>query len=81
MCFLLGFECLNVLSCFFAAKELTMCNDPGLPEHGKRTVTSNLVTAVVTFSCDPGYFMVGNNQRTCLPTGQWSGSIPSCERK
>ena len=63
----------------FTAKELVMCSDPGLPENGKRNVASNLVTAVVTFSCDLGYFLVGDNQRTCLPTGEWSGSIPSCE--
>ena len=56
-----------------------VCSDPGIPENGQRVVTSNLVTGVVTFSCNHGYFLFGNAQRTCLPTGQWSGTTPSCE--
>ena len=56
-----------------------MCGDPGIPENGQRVVTSNLVTSVVTFSCNSGYYLVGDAQRTCLPSGQWSGVTPSCE--
>ncbi|XP_078662291.1 sushi, von Willebrand factor type A, EGF and pentraxin domain-containing protein 1-like [Branchiostoma floridae x Branchiostoma belcheri] len=34
--------------------------------------------AVVTFSCDPGYDLVGETSVTCRGDGTWSGSVPSC---
>ena len=63
----------------YIGNELVMCGDPGLPENGQRIVTSNLVTAVVTYSCNQAYFLVGDIQRTCLPTGEWSGATPTCQ--
>ncbi|XP_037076255.1 uncharacterized protein LOC119097313 [Pollicipes pollicipes] len=30
------------------------------------------------YSCDPGYLMIGDPVRTCLPEGQWTGSAPHC---
>ena len=32
-----------------------------------------------TYSCDPGYNLVGNNTRICHATGVWSGSAPTCQ--
>ena len=33
-----------------------------------------------TYSCNTGYYRVGTSIRTCLSTGRWSGSAPTCPR-
>ena len=32
-----------------------------------------------TYSCDTGYILVGDSNRTCQATGVWSGSEPICQ--
>ena len=32
-----------------------------------------------TYSCNPGYTLVGDITRTCQATGQWSGDAPICQ--
>ena len=32
-----------------------------------------------TYSCGTGYNLVGDSNRTCQATGNWSGSAPTCE--
>ena len=31
------------------------------------------------YSCDTGYNLVGDNNRTCQATGRWSGYTPTCQ--
>ena len=31
-----------------------------------------------TYSCDPGYNLVGNSTRMCQADGVWSGNEPTC---
>ncbi|XP_078687075.1 uncharacterized protein LOC144919463 isoform X5 [Branchiostoma floridae x Branchiostoma belcheri] len=33
---------------------------------------------VVTFTCDPGYELVGATTTTCQADGRWSNSVPTC---
>jgi len=35
----------------------------------------------VTYNCDEGYILLGDNTRVCQATGVWSGSVPTCECK
>ena len=32
-----------------------------------------------TYSCDPGYNLVGDSNHTCRATGVWSGCAPTCQ--
>ena len=34
-----------------------------------------------TYSCDLGYNLVGENNRSCQATGRWSGNTPTCQGK
>ena len=36
---------------------------------------------VATYTCNPGFILVGNNTRICGSDGTWSGMMPTCERK
>ena len=33
-----------------------------------------------TYSCNPGYHLMGYSTHTCQATGVWSGSEPTCQR-
>ena len=32
-----------------------------------------------TYSCRPGYRLIGAATRTCLASGEWSGAPPRCQ--
>ncbi|WAR08623.1 SVEP1-like protein [Mya arenaria] len=34
--------------------------------------------AIITFSCNTGYTLTGDVTRTCIETGQWSNTNPTC---
>ena len=36
---------------------------------------------VATYSCDFGFFLVGDRTRSCGSDGTWSGMAPTCARK
>ena len=57
------------------------CGDPGTPSNGRRTGSSTTYNSVVTYTCNTGYTRQGSNRRTCQSNGQWSGSLPQCNRK
>ncbi|XP_019620839.1 PREDICTED: uncharacterized protein LOC109467334 [Branchiostoma belcheri] len=42
---------------------------------------SNFYQDVLTFTCDPGYDLVGNPTITCQADATWSGTVPTCTRK
>jgi hypothetical protein len=58
-----------------------MCGDPGKIFHvfGWRFVEGTREGATVTYSCVKGLVLVdGDEVRTCLSTGEWSGQLPRC---
>ena len=57
------------------------CGNPGTPSNGRRTGSSTTYNSVVTYTCNTGYTRQGSNRRTCQSNGQWSGSLPRCNRK
>lgn len=59
------------------------CQRPGDIGQGSVTVNDQQYNAgaVATYSCNDGYQLMGNSQRTCGENGDWSGSQPRCESK
>ncbi|KAF3691668.1 CUB and sushi domain-containing protein 3 CUB and sushi multiple domains protein 3 [Channa argus] len=58
------------------------CGDPGIPANGLRFGEDIAVGQNVTFSCQPGYVMLGGDNavtRTCTNNGTWSGTMPACQ--
>ena len=60
------------------------CFQPGIPQNGGRNGTTAsgdtyAVNDIVQYRCETGYTRVGVEMRTCLPSGQWSGTLPRCE--
>ncbi|CAI8036469.1 Sushi, von Willebrand factor type A, EGF and pentraxin domain-containing protein 1 [Geodia barretti] len=39
---------------------------------------TTMINSVAIYSCDDGYSLVGDASRTCLETGLWSGTAPTC---
>ena len=51
------------------------------PKDGKVFFTSTSFGAVARYECISGFELLGDEERTCLEDGQWSGSDPICERE
>ena len=50
------------------------------PANGQVDLTSGTTFGqTVTYSCNTGYNLVGDSTHTCQATGEWSGSVPTCE--
>ena len=61
-----------------------VCRDPGGVSNGGYRVISNRIGGKVTYYCNSGYSLSGNEERTCQRDGSgasWSGSTPSCQRE
>ena len=56
------------------------CGSLSNPANGKVNHTAGTTFGQnATYSCDPGYNLVGENTRTCQATGNWSGSASTCQ--
>lgn len=64
----------NALS--FAAN----CRNPGIPRNGARKGDNFEHGQTVSFTCNNGYTLIGNNSMQCQE-GVWSSSLPQCKSK
>ena len=56
------------------------CGTLSNPANGQVNHTAGTTLGqTATYSCNTGYNMVGNSNRTCQATGGWSGSVPACQ--
>ena len=55
------------------------CGNLTDPTNGQVSTGRTTFGQTATYSCDPGYNLVGGTQRTCQVTGVWSGSVPTCQ--
>lgn len=58
--------------------EITGCGFPDVPLLGLIQLEDITIGSVATYSCDEGFMLLGNHNRTCLSTGEWSGETPDC---
>ena len=66
-----------VLMCTYAAVD---CGSLSHPNNGVVDMTGGTrLGAVVTYSCNEGYTLIGMHQRTCGTDGHWTGSEPICQ--
>lgn len=56
------------------------CGYPGSPLNGRvlHLLERYEQGMVVTYECDPGYFLLGPMTRTCQSNSTWSGRMPIC---
>ncbi|ELU03526.1 hypothetical protein CAPTEDRAFT_78846, partial [Capitella teleta] len=59
--------------------QIVSCETPDVPAHGASLGSNFEYRASVVYTCDSGYNLVGEGTITCLESGQWSASAPSCE--
>ena len=56
------------------------CGSLTVPDNGTVSHTGGTTFGqTATYSCDTGYNLVGDSNRTCQAVGSWSGSPPTCE--
>ena len=72
------FVCILIDILFSIARNCSVITNP---MNGNMTCTGDYVTDQnCTFTCEPGYDLMGSSLRTCLPNQTWSGQMPSCVR-
>ena len=54
------------------------CDDPGVPENGRRIGNNLEIGRVIYFQCFDGYELVGERYIVCLPGAVWSARGPFC---
>ncbi|XP_023188305.1 CUB and sushi domain-containing protein 1 isoform X4 [Xiphophorus maculatus] len=65
----------------FSTTTATSCNDPGIPVNGSRYGDSKEPGDSMTFQCDPGYQLQGQNTITCVRMDNrfyWQPDPPTC---
>jgi hypothetical protein len=56
------------------------CKELTSPELGSVSLVGRLFGDRATYSCDPGFHLVGLRERTCRADGTWSGQPPACRQ-
>uniref|UniRef100_A0A8C6R2L0 Sushi, von Willebrand factor type A, EGF and pentraxin domain-containing protein 1 n=1 Tax=Nannospalax galili TaxID=1026970 RepID=A0A8C6R2L0_NANGA len=59
--------------------EAVSCGVPKIPENGGIDGAAFTYGSKVTFRCDEGYTLDGDEESACLASGSWSHSSPVCE--
>ena len=54
---------------------------PDAPANGQRIGSGRTFKSTVTYTCNRGYTLQGDNTRTCMANKLWSGRTPTCNRK
>ena len=55
------------------------CNALPNPANGQVSTNRTTFGETAAYSCNTGYNLVGDSNRTCQATGMWSGSEPTCQ--
>jgi hypothetical protein len=55
------------------------CGPLGAPVNGMVSAPTTTFGAAASYTCSPGYMLVGDATRTCEASGMWSGVDPRCD--
>ncbi|KAM4706820.1 sushi, von Willebrand factor type A, EGF and pentraxin domain-containing protein 1 [Discoglossus pictus] len=55
------------------------CDKAPVPDNGDIVGSNFTYGKIITFRCNEGYMLVGNEESVCLSNGSWSHGAPSCE--
>ena len=69
-------------NCIIIVISLVQCTSLSSPTNGNISCDSTDVSRYedqCSFSCDPGYELIGSSSRQCLSNGSWSGSDVTCD--
>ena len=79
---LLCLHCSYKESCNCAlAAGISCAPAPDAPANGHQSGSGTTIGSTVTYTCNPGYTLQGDNNRTCMANSHWSGKAPICNRK
>ena len=73
--------CMYVCTPTMCSSLVIECPDPGIPENGRRQLSTITVGSQVVYDCDDGFTLSGERAQECLVNGTWSSQLPSCERE
>lgn len=75
-----GFIYLFIAICLLSS--VVNCTDPGIPANSirKSKIEYGNFTfgTVVSYDCNPGYYLFGSSVLTCQPVGYWDKPLPEC---
>ena len=55
------------------------CGELGNPDGGSVSIAAGTTFgSTAEYSCNIGFLLIGNLERTCQSDGQWSGTEPTC---
>ena len=70
----------NILHDVFLILTAVDCGNLTNPANGSVNHTAGtMLGQAATYSCNAGYNLVGDSTRTCQASGNWSGSVPTCQ--
>jgi len=64
--------------CVLLESEATQCDDPGVPDNGRRIGNNLDIGSIIYFQCFDGYELVGERSIVCQPGAVWSSRGPFC---
>ena len=56
-----------------------VCDDLSNPANGIVIINGKKIGDTATYSCNYGYYLIGDDTVACQSSGNWSGPPPICE--
>ena len=79
ICDFVYLHCSYKQSCNCVLSAAVSCGPaPKAPANGRQISSDTTFGSTVTYTCNPGYTLQGDNGHTCMANGQWSGRTPTC---
>lgn len=63
---------------YICTYSVSSCGSPEKAENSTLVMQGSKIDDQIVYTCPIGFLMIGSSQRTCLNTGFWSGSAPTC---